>query len=1132
MHFVFDMVDRLKESMHVLCFPTASIHVFALRKYNASRCFYHEINACRVKPKEFPEIDLPIYLNVLAQLKLQHFFHPIFKKYSDVYECHLIVGILPARHLILHCHISTMQSLIYVCFLQDYLTRINIFTHTKMLELYIVLTLCALGYVINKKVGSGKLQHMSIPSFELKENKKNIPTIYESKEFANVQRKEIIKARKMHDASKEPQKTNVIPRIKSLSGDYVDPDSFTHNNMTPFFGRTIKQNMEGDKNASFLENYTGKMDIPTTKCETTSFYDVKNNVNNVNGSTLNSDALFDRYVPSQIRNNERPIDPIRVGPGVNKGYTSEPSGGFQQYEMQDLLKPKTVDELRPANKPKETYEGRVLDGVTASLGAKKESLGTFNKNRADTFYEQGEDRWLRTMAAYSKPTSIPTFDLKDTSRPETHQEYIGAAIRAEGKQGILGGAQYTAPLKEQFKQFGIMNPTMIYEKAGTKDDYGKGTIFVYDNERQVTGVRVHQGNLTSLVKSIVSPVFDALKITKKDGMADNPRHYGNAAPQIPNKTTVYDPNNTAKTTIKETLIHDESSTGAVKGENKSVVYDPNDVTRTTIKQTTLHDESSNGAVKGGNKSVVYDPNDVTRTTIKQTTLHDESSNGAVRGGNKSTVYDPNDVTRTTIKQTTLHDESSNGAVKGGNKSVVYDPNDVTRTTIRQTTLHDESSHGAVKGGSKSVVYDPNDVTRTTIRQTTMHDESYNGAVKGGNKSTVYDPNDVTRTTIKQTTLHDESSNGAIKGGNKSTVYDPNDVTRTTIKQTTLHDESFNGAVKGGSKSTVYDPNDVTRTTIKETTIHDDRNGNLTGNQKATTYDPDDAARTTIKETTIHDQGTGTIKGPQRITIYDPNNVARTTIKETMIHDTNAGVITGPRQIAVYDPDEIARTTGRETLETARNEMNLQGIKRGVVYDPNDKARPTMKETLVDNERDGNLERLEGGGAYETTDYSAKNISKQYLALFDHYGNATKVLGTGYLTNPKDAKNTQKQYTSDIEYFGGAESYNKKDMAQDNYGNARIKTSQEMLLHQRVPTASGAKKYTTAEDINVRIKKSFVPPEVDSSNKERVINQPLAADEAITVTRGKKEVEHANTRLDPSILSSLRENPFALAFSKD
>ena len=52
-----------------------------------------------------------------------------------------------------------------------------------------------------------------------------------------------------------------------------------------------------------------------------------------------------------------------------------------------------------------------------------------------------------------------------------------------------------------------------------------------------------------------------------------------------------------------------------------IVHDPNDIARTTIKETNIHDTRS-GNLQGPIKLKVYDPNDIARTTIKETNIHD------------------------------------------------------------------------------------------------------------------------------------------------------------------------------------------------------------------------------------------------------------------------------------------------------------------------------------------------------------------------------------------------------------------------------------------------------------------------------------------------------------------------------
>ena len=85
---------------------------------------------------------------------------------------------------------------------------------------------------------------------------------------------------------------------------------------------------------------------------------------------------------------------------------------------------------------------------------------------------------------------------------------------------------------------------------------------------------------------------------------------------------------------------------------RGVAYDPNDVARTTIKETNIHDTRT-GNMGSNQRGVAYDPNDVARTTIKETNIHD--TRGASWNKQKGVAYDPNDVARTTIKETNIHD---------------------------------------------------------------------------------------------------------------------------------------------------------------------------------------------------------------------------------------------------------------------------------------------------------------------------------------------------------------------------------------------------------------------------------------------------------------------------------------------
>lgn len=557
-----------------------------------------------------------------------------------------------------------------------------------MIEIYVLLTLAALGFMMNKT--SSNTRVINYKSYALNKTRPSCNNVYQSKNYLDTRNIVEKHAKDMFDKSVDPTKTGVISKnfydkkeevkekkIKSLTGDYVDEKEMFHNNMTPYFGSRIRQNITENANSTLLESFTGVTDVKS-KCEVKSMYDTTQNVGNVNGMQSKDDFYRERMVTPRLRNNETPVEKIYVGPGLNKGYSSSPSGGFHDVDSIKYAMPKCVDELRAANKPKVTFEGRTVDGQKSSL---RGEIGRFEKNRANTYYEQGHERLFKTTGAYLKASEIPEFNVKETNRLDTSKYYIGTAIQAQGKARV-NDPSVALPHKSQLGELGIRNPALNKIGKGEKDDYGKSKIMVYANERDITSTKVYQGNLTSFIKALVAPLQDLVKITRKDDFVDNPRHFGNMGIQIPDKPTTYDPNDVMRTTVKETTIHD-AIIGNLKGNEKLTIHDPNDVTRTTVKETTIHDAVL-GNLKGNEKLTIYDPNDIARTTIKETLIHDEIGKGTVTGPKQLSVYDPEEIAKKTLRET-LERFDYELNLNGPRKATVHDPDDVARTTMKETT---------------------------------------------------------------------------------------------------------------------------------------------------------------------------------------------------------------------------------------------------------------------------------------------------------------------------------------------------------------------------------------------------------------------------------------------------------------
>ena len=388
--------------------------------------------------------------------------------------------------------------------------------------------------------------------------------------------------------------------IQTLAGTAVSREDFTHNNMQPYFRGSVKQNVDPMANSSLLESRTGRSDFKQRKQAVECFFEPTPGFSHVCGKPDSSDYLRDRISPFSRRANDFPVEQVRVGPGIGKGFTSTPDGGFHQGVTLDYVMPKSVDELRVASKPKLVME--MSDPQGPMRGTTQRGLiGAVDKNRPDTYYEQSSDMLLKTTGANMKAKIDPEQIMKPTSRVDTHTEYKGGAHESATRPG-----------------------------KGESDDFGKDNVMVYKNERDITGTRTVLGNLTSYVKAVVSPLMDIFKHNHKEYTIDAPRVYGNMQAQIPSKPTTYDPvNHIMRTTIKEQLIHD-TNIANLRGPDAPPV-EADDDARTTVRETMPVQATTLNMAAHTYNVTVYDIDAVARTTIRQTTKEGGSMYGFVGG---------------------------------------------------------------------------------------------------------------------------------------------------------------------------------------------------------------------------------------------------------------------------------------------------------------------------------------------------------------------------------------------------------------------------------------------------------------------------------------------------------------------
>ena len=135
--------------------------------------------------------------------------------------------------------------------------------------------------------------------------------------------------------------------LKQIGGSFIpNNEDFTHNNMVPFYKGSIKQDIRMDcrSKEGKLELYTGQFKLnKAQKEECGMFFEPTKDLTHIYGAKEQRDIT--RYNPNNTgkKNNELPFCQTRVGRGLNKGFTAQPSGGF--HSMVRIM-PKAVDQLR------------------------------------------------------------------------------------------------------------------------------------------------------------------------------------------------------------------------------------------------------------------------------------------------------------------------------------------------------------------------------------------------------------------------------------------------------------------------------------------------------------------------------------------------------------------------------------------------------------------------------------------------------------------------------------------------------------------------------------------------------------------------------------------------------------------
>jgi len=366
--------------------------------------------------------------------------------------------------------------------------------------------------------------------------------------------------------------------------------------------------MTASANTSRLDTYTGAGTTQLKKQEQAPMFNHSIPFGQPFGNEPNADFIKSRIVDPSRRNNELPFSPTRVGSALGEKGGITGKGGFQQFEVDEIMKRAmpTTDKLRVADKPKLSYNNQVIPGAHFVTAAALDS-GEVRKYRPDTFFlnETGERNGIASSEVL-KETVRPMQVMKYTTRTDTSEEFIGTPASQEAFKSYVAG-DYRTPMGQQFAGAGYRNSDSSSYGVGPRDDYGAASYEVRPNERSATQDRTVGLNLVPADSGQVAVHYnDDARPTRRGETVGNIRQTGTAvgyaagAPAI----TTWDPSDVARTTIKETTIDWDyrGISGPGAGPERLKVYDPNDIAKPTQKSQLSSDSRIAGPAISVNKS--------------------------------------------------------------------------------------------------------------------------------------------------------------------------------------------------------------------------------------------------------------------------------------------------------------------------------------------------------------------------------------------------------------------------------------------------------------------------------------------------------------------------------------------------
>jgi hypothetical protein len=399
----------------------------------------------------------------------------------------------------------------------------------------------------------------------------------------------------------------------SMTGESVDGNYFSHNNMVPFFG-SRKRDIHTGANSyeSALDNMNGTGSQIIIKKEQSPMFAPVENLQWAFGAPNTTDFERSRMNVSMKMENVKPFAEQKVGPGLDLGYTTEGNGGYNSgMAAREKWVDRDVDQLRVLNKPKSS--GYLMYGHEGPANSYVQTMGDLGqgiqeKNRPDKTFAWGPERLFTTTGIEKGAMQQPTHVERFVNRPETTASYVGGAGFVDADHTYIPG-EFRPSTNIELGQVPLSAAHAVGRQYATGYDYGIKSQHAYANNRSAFKQQSYFGAVGGAIGEVVAPLLDVLRPSRKENAVGSLRPYQNPKYEV-SQSYVFNPADRAPTTIRETTENSNGhlfvNRGALQDGNGYLVSKHQAVDNSRMLTSDFFYAGNSSAAAGAQQTRAYD----------------------------------------------------------------------------------------------------------------------------------------------------------------------------------------------------------------------------------------------------------------------------------------------------------------------------------------------------------------------------------------------------------------------------------------------------------------------------------------------------------------------------------------------